>query len=200
MSKYRRDTLRNRSALFDALKDLVSEGSDEITLSEVAKAAEVSQATAYRYFGSMESLLAEYRKDLIGQFADAVDNISATGVDQLRAVCDAWIDCVEKDGALLARTRSRRGYLDRLLSGSSEVTIQASVVTPALQAACRELNIAYPGPVAVLAWNQNYDPRDILDLEKNVAAIETLRHVLFENLLSMLRTWSAATSRPKPTD
>src|SRR5580698_308469 len=49
---------RTRAAIVDACRDLVRSGS-EVTMPEVAKRALVSEATAYRYFPDLASLLRE---------------------------------------------------------------------------------------------------------------------------------------------
>jgi AcrR family transcriptional regulator len=55
-----RQKSRTRKALLDAAAELVRQGR-EPTVAEVAEVGEVSRATAYRYFPSQESLLAEMR-------------------------------------------------------------------------------------------------------------------------------------------
>ena len=49
---------RTRRAIVDACRELVRTGS-EVTMPEVARRALVSEATAYRYFPDLTSLLAE---------------------------------------------------------------------------------------------------------------------------------------------
>ena len=58
-TRYRQKN-RTRKALLDAAAELVRQGR-EPTVAEVAEVGEVSRATAYRYFPSQESLLAEMR-------------------------------------------------------------------------------------------------------------------------------------------
>ena len=60
MTEGRRDRqkLRTRRALLAAAARFLSEGRQP-TVAEVAEAAEISRATAYRYFPTQDSLLAE---------------------------------------------------------------------------------------------------------------------------------------------
>ncbi len=58
-TRYRQKN-RTRKALLDAAAELVRQGR-EPTVAEVAEVGEVSRATAYRYFPSQESLLADMR-------------------------------------------------------------------------------------------------------------------------------------------
>jgi len=55
---------RTRSAIVDAARELITSGAD-ITMAGVAKAALVSEATAYRYFPDLVSLLSEAMVDAL---------------------------------------------------------------------------------------------------------------------------------------
>ena len=57
---------RTRRAIIDAATELVRTGSD-VTMPEVAKLALVSEATAYRYFPDLESLLDETLEGHVAQ-------------------------------------------------------------------------------------------------------------------------------------
>ncbi|MGO2034990.1 MAG: TetR/AcrR family transcriptional regulator [Brevibacterium sp.] len=190
MHRYRSDTLRNRIALFDALESMLSAGPREITLTEVAAEAQVSPATAYRYFGSMDGLVVAYRERVSVEFREEREKLDDSGIELLRATCDLWLSTVWTRGGALSQVRSRVGYLKRLLAGSEDLVAQEAAVGPAIRSACEELGITYPGPVAIFAWSQIYDPRDILDLRENVAAEVELRQVLFESFLAALQRWS----------
>lgn len=189
MPKYRSDTLRNRLALFTALETMLSDGPKEITLSEVAEMAQVSQATAYRYFGSMDGLVVAYRERVSLEFKEEREKLPGTGVDLLRSTCDLWLAIVWTRGGALSQMRSRVGYLKRLLAGSEDLIAQEAAVGPPIRSACVELGIEYPGAVAVFAWSQIYDPRDVLDLRENVGGEVDLQRLLFTVFLETLRQW-----------
>src|SRR5438128_1795854 len=55
---------RTRTAIVDATRDLITGGAD-ITMAAVAKAAAVSEATAYRYFPDLVTLLREAMVDSV---------------------------------------------------------------------------------------------------------------------------------------
>src|SRR5438270_13776614 len=67
--------LRTRAALLDAARSLVADGI-EPTIAEVADAAQVSRATAYRYFPTQEALLVEVPLD---EAAPTVESLFAPG-------------------------------------------------------------------------------------------------------------------------
>lgn len=63
---------RTRGAIVRAARDLVGSG-DEITMAAVAKAALVSEATAYRYFPDLPSLLQEVFNEIWPSPAEAME-------------------------------------------------------------------------------------------------------------------------------
>lgn len=198
MRSYRSDTLRNRLALFAALEKILSDGPQEITLTEIATAAQVSPATAYRYFGSMEGLVVAYRERVSLEFKEERETLAGSGVELLRDTCDLWLNIVWSRGGALSQVRSRVGYLKRLLAGSEDLLAQEAAVGPALRSACEELGIEYPGPVGIFAWSQIYDPRDVLDLRENVAAEVELGELLFDSFLAALYRWSGVAGDDAP--
>ncbi len=80
---------RTRRAIIDAATELVQTGSD-VTMPEVAKLALVSEATAYRYFPDLESLLRETLRDMWPSPADALKPVasSADPVERVSFACE----------------------------------------------------------------------------------------------------------------
>jgi AcrR family transcriptional regulator len=66
---------RTRSAIVDAARTLIGGGAD-LTMASVAKAALVSEATAYRYFPDLVSLLDEALLTVRPDLADALTSIA----------------------------------------------------------------------------------------------------------------------------
>src|SRR5215467_10308691 len=69
--------MRTRRAIVDACRDLVRTGA-EVTMPEVAKLALVSEATAYRYFPDLTSLLSEALEGLWPSPADALEPVAGS--------------------------------------------------------------------------------------------------------------------------
>jgi AcrR family transcriptional regulator len=106
--------LRTRNAIVRAATDLMRTGRD-ITMLEVAKAALVSEATAYRYFPDLTSLLRE-----------AMDGQMPTPAEALAAVADSD-DPVE-------RVAAATEHLLRLVhgfQGATRAMIAATITRPA---------------------------------------------------------------------
>jgi AcrR family transcriptional regulator len=101
--------LRTRNAIVQATAELSRTGR-EVTMSEVAKAALVSEATAYRYFPDLASLL---REAIAGQLPDAADGLAAV---------TGSTDPVERIAAatefLLRHVLSRQGVVRALIAAT----------------------------------------------------------------------------------
>jgi len=101
--------LRTRNAIVQAAADLSRTGR-EVTMSEVAKAALVSEATAYRYFPDLVSLL---REAIAGQLPDAAEALAPV------ADCD---DPVARVAAatefLLRHVLSRQGVVRAMIAAT----------------------------------------------------------------------------------
>jgi AcrR family transcriptional regulator len=80
---------RTRRAIIDAGRELVRTGAD-VTMPEVAKRALVSEATAYRYFPDLTSLLAETIDGLWPSLDEALAPVasSADPVERVRFACE----------------------------------------------------------------------------------------------------------------
>jgi AcrR family transcriptional regulator len=100
---------RTRRAIVDACRELVRTGSD-VTMPEVARRALVSEATAYRYFPDLTSLLAETIDDLWPSPAEALAPVasSADPVERVRFACEF----------LLRGVLSYQGAVRAMISGT----------------------------------------------------------------------------------
>src|SRR2546429_2918387 len=100
---------RTRRAIVDACRELVRTGSD-VTMPEVARRALVSEATAYRYFPDLTSLLAETIDGLWPSPAEALGPVasSADPVERVRFACEF----------LLRGVLSYQGAVRAMISGT----------------------------------------------------------------------------------
>lgn len=100
---------RTRRAIVDACRDLVQTGA-EVTMPEVARRALVSEATAYRYFPDLTSLLAETIDGLWPRPAEALAPVasSADPVERVRFACEF----------LLRGVLSYQGAVRAMISGT----------------------------------------------------------------------------------
>jgi len=101
--------LRTRTAIVQAAAELSWTGRD-ITMPEVARAALVSEATAYRYFPDLASLLQEA---IAGQLPDAADALAAVADSD-----DPVIRMAAATEFLLRHILSRQGVVRALIAAT----------------------------------------------------------------------------------
>src|SRR5580693_244162 len=106
--------IRTRQAIIDACRDLVRTGSD-VTMPEVAKRALVSEATAYRYFPDLVSLLGETIDGLWPSPAEALEPVASSRdpVERVRFACEfllrGVLSCQGAVRAMISGTITRPG-------------------------------------------------------------------------------------------
>ena len=165
----RSDTQRNRRQLVKAAGQLFASRRGPINMADVAKHAEISTATAYRHFASVEDILAEYRFGVGEKLRDySLKQQELSGVELLTAVSRKWVDLVTRHGGAMLYTRSGEGYLARLRTGAFYLTVQADALERPLREAVEELGLPAIGDEAMFLWNILFDPREILDLINTV--------------------------------
>ena len=91
---------KTRNEILDAAWDLLCERGADVSVSEIAKAVNVSRQTIYLHFGSRGGMLVELvrRADERFEIKEAFDNALAieTPRARLRASLEAWFDFVPK--------------------------------------------------------------------------------------------------------
>ena len=128
-----------RSARVNA--DLVAAEGPNVRMSDVAERAEVSLATAYRHFSSVDEALVQYRMDAgLKLYAHSVSS-EARGLELLKDVSDYWITLVLCHGRVMVTTRSREGFLKRLRSGARYLTVAADALDEPIRQAAAELGL-----------------------------------------------------------
>lgn len=164
----RSDTQRNRRQLVRAAGQLFASKRGQVSMTDIAKQAEISTATAYRHFASVDEILAEFRFGVGEKLRDFSLKQEASGVALLEAVSRKWVELVVRHGGAMLYTRSGEGYLARLRQGAFYITVQADALERPLREACDELGLQPLGDEAMFLWNILFDPREILDLINTV--------------------------------
>ena len=164
----RSDTQRNRRQLIQAAGQLFATRRGPISMTDIAKHAEISSATAYRHFASVEEVLAEYRFGVGEKLRDYSLKQESSGLELLALVSRKWVDLVVRHGGAMLHTRSGEGYLARLRQGTFYLTVQAEALERPLRESCEELGLEPLGDEAMFLWNILFDPREILDLINTV--------------------------------
>lgn len=192
----RSDTERNRRRLIRAAAHLVSRRGTAVKMVDVAERAEVSTATAYRHFSSVDEVLAEFRFDVGTRLLEFSRKNESHGIALLESVSREWVRLVVKHGGAMVVTRSGEGYLARLRSGARYLTVQADALKTPIAEAAAELGIPDPGDEGLFLWNILFDPREIFDLLHTVGLTEDLAaHKLVSAFMGAMRGWSNVTPR-----
>ncbi len=138
---------------------------DAFSLSEVAAAAGVSTATAYRHFDSADHVAYSF----VAGFLDDVEQrtvstrLSDEPVGRMHQLCRIWVDAVLDWGPALAHLRSPEGFLTRRRRGEPQVTRSLRHIEPALAALLPQGASAADLTYAVAVWNALADPREVLE-------------------------------------
>lgn len=164
----RSDQERNRRRIVKAAVYLVARKGTAVRMVDVAERADVSTATAYRHFASVDDVLAEFRDDVGKQLLDFSRSCDAHGVALLDAVSQEWVRLVIKNGAAMIHSRSDEGYLARLRAGTAYLSAQAEALGTPIAEAGAELGLPDLADEGLFLWNVLFDPREIHDLLSTV--------------------------------
>lgn len=187
----RSDQERNRRRIVKAAVYLVARKGTAVRMADVAERAEISTATAYRHFASVDEVLAEFRDDVGRQLLDYSKKCDEHGVALLEAVSQEWVRLVIKNGAAMIHSRSDEGYLKRLRAGTDYLSAQAEAVGKPVAEAGTELGIPDIGDEGLFLWNVLFDPREIHDLLDTVGLTgPEIGRRLVSALTGAMRGWA----------
>ncbi|PXY18975.1 TetR/AcrR family transcriptional regulator [Prauserella muralis] len=190
--KLRSDTRRNRRRLLEAVGELAREAPDELTMQAVASRAEIGPATAYRYYSSMEEVLAAYVLSVVEELRDFSATSTAEGRPLFDAVVDKWMDLLSEHGPALVQLRSRRGYLERLHNGNKIIAAMRDAWSRPVRGLLDDIGL--PEDLieyALFLNNMIFDPREVEDLlqETPLSRREVITR-LTEAYCGALRGWA----------
>jgi AcrR family transcriptional regulator len=162
----RSDTRRNRRRLLEAAATLVREDPQAITLVAVAARAEISVATTYRYFSSLDELLAALMQAVLNDFVDFGDSCADVGEGMFDLLLGRWVELmVGAEGPVMVQLRSRAGFLQRLHDGDPVIAAMAHAWRPAVISLLASSGAGEDQlPQALMLLNVLIDPREILDM------------------------------------
>jgi AcrR family transcriptional regulator len=188
----RSDTERNRRRLVKAAAFLTTRHGSAVKMADVAERAEVSTATAYRHFSSVDEILAEYRFEVGMRLLEFSHRCELTGIEFLSAVSGEWVRLVVIHGGAMIHTRSDQGYLARLRSGAPYLTVQADALARPIAEAAKAMGVEDPGDEGMFLWNILFDPREVFDLLNTVGLSESQTTTkLVAAFCGALREWNA---------
>ena len=160
----------------------------------VASRAEIGPATAYRYYSSMDDVLAAYVLSVVEELRDFSASSTAQGRPLFDAVVNKWVDLLAQHGPALVQLRSRRGYLERLHDGNEIIAAMRDAWSGPVLGLLDDIGL----PEGMLEYalflsNMIFDPREIQDLfrETPLSRQEVITR-LAEAFRGALQGWARA--------
>lgn len=172
-----RQKLRTRAALLSAARELVAQGRSP-TVTEVAEAATVARATAYRYFPTQEALLAEIPLDEDAPTVKSLFGSEAPADPEDRAalVQNALYDLARDHEAgfrVFLRgsiTRALEASGSDPLRGARRATLLAAALEPLSDELSEDEVVRLGNALAILVGVESMIVlRDVLDLDHDEA-------------------------------
>lgn len=161
----RRDAVRNRKRLLDAVGEVLRMQPDTLGIPAVADRAGLSVATAYRYFPSLEDLLTGYMRAVATELRDYSHDCPKTGTALFEDVATHWARQLRIHGPAMAELRSHRGFLRRLVDNEELTGIVRDAWERPIRGVLRQLGISDDHfNHALFLYNTLFDPREVLDL------------------------------------
>lgn len=192
----RSDQQQNNQRLIQAAALLFTRSEGSISLADVAKEANVSIATAYRHFESVDDILTTYRREIGHRFRDFSKAQKSGGFVLLEDVSAFWVKLVLDHGAALVHRRSHRGFLARYLQHEEYMSGQIEALDRPLREMTLLLGIdAVPGvhDEAAFLWNILFDPREIFDLHSTLdLSSDQISRRLVHAFRGALSGWTSA--------
>lgn len=189
----RRDALRNRRKLLDALGQVLSTDPGALSMPAVADTAGLSVATAYRYFNSLDELLSSYTRDLVVDLRNYSHDCPRSGPALFEAVATHWVQQLRVHGPAMIQMRSRTGFLRRLRDNDEMVLAVRDAWERPIRGVMRHLDIPDEHfNHALFLYNALFDPRDILDLIDNGLTEDETVQRLVAAFCGTLQGWAQA--------
>jgi AcrR family transcriptional regulator len=188
------DSRDTRARLIAAAGELAQgTGVPPTRLADIAEAAAISTATAYRHFASAEEVALAHVLQLphmaIDRFRSRQQSVHDSDATQ-RFVDwnDAWVHACIVFGPSAAALRSPEGFLARRRRGEPSIALVCAHVEPLLNELVNVKRIS-SAVEALIVWNAISDPREVLDM-KNTLRWSRPRIVGFITETTIARTGS----------
>ena len=165
---YRRTTQRTQRRLLNAAGELLRLDPSHATMPAIAERADLSIATAYRYFPTLEELHSAYLHSVAVNLRDFSLGCSLHGTKLFEEVAYRWVRLLRTYGKAMIQVRSREGFLSRLHAGDPVITTIRETWERPIREVMRELGLDEEHfDYALMVYNALFDPREIGDLMEN---------------------------------
>ncbi|MBF6170472.1 TetR family transcriptional regulator [Nocardia blacklockiae] len=178
----RSDAQRSRLLLIDAVQNLLRSGRVGFSIPELAAAAGVGVATAYRHFPTPHDAMQAFHHRAIEQLIAALAAVDP-GLEPVRRFhrcCATWVEQATQWGPAVRYVRSSKGFVERLADGDDSITALYDHLADVLDALARAGNTTeHDLTYAVLLWITIFDERVVYDLteHRHWSAAEVTDHL-----------------------
>ncbi len=166
----RSDAQRSRVLLVDAVRSLLQDGRVGFSIPELAAAAGVGVATAYRHFPTPQDAMQAFHRRALEQLITALTAVDAgpDPVSRFHRCCRTWVEQAMQWGPGVRYVRSSKGFVERLADGDESITALHDILTDVLNSLAREGKSAEDDlSYAVLLWITIFDERVVYDLTEH---------------------------------
>lgn len=162
----RKDALATRRQLLEAVGRLLEHRGIDFNLSDVAREAGCSTATAYRHFDDKADALAQVIETFSSSVFDQAEHLSGLDPRQrLEGLCRLWVETAIEWGPAAVYLRSPLGVLQRFRSGNPLLVRVMAVTTEILDALVASGDLPQQDTeYASFVWITLFDERNIVDL------------------------------------
>lgn len=161
----RSDIRRNRAGLLRAVRELVADDPDHLSMKDVAARAELSTATAYRYFPSVGDLIHAYREAVINELLEYRKSLTSHGTQLFEQIARERGRKNLEHGRTISRLRSHVGFLSRMDQDDPLITLTREVWEDPVREVIEEFGLpADRLPYGLFLCNLFFDAREYLDL------------------------------------
>ncbi|WP_225727587.1 MULTISPECIES: TetR/AcrR family transcriptional regulator [unclassified Nocardia] len=166
-AKTRSDAQRSIAMLIDAVGGLLESGRLGFSVPELAGAAGVGVATAYRHFPTPLDAMQAFHRRAIEQLVAALGAIdpAAEPTARFHDFCRVWVAEAMRWGPAVRHIRSNKGFIERLDAGDESITALHDILADVLGSLVAQDEAAsFEATYAVLLWITVFDERVIYDL------------------------------------
>ncbi|WP_223878279.1 TetR/AcrR family transcriptional regulator [Microbacterium radiodurans] len=192
----RSDTRRNIRLLLNAVAEEIEENPTGLSMQSAAARAGIGTATAYRYFSTLDDLVAAYVLEVFEELKTFSHDATESGAELFNVVLREWVDVVLRNGQAMVHLRSRSGFLQRLDAGNPVIDRSREIWERPLASLLDDMD----EPATDLRWamflaNILSDPREILDLHRAAGlSVDEICASLDGAIRGAIAGWSTVTS------
>ena len=176
--------------MLEATRELYMDQPASVGMEDIAARAEVSTATVYRHFSSLDDLVTATVYEIVCGFRDYSLGQSETGEDLMHRIMVHWVGVVKEDGAVLIQLRSRRGFLERVDDCDPVITATVEAWSRPIREFLGDELSDFDLIRAIMFLNQIIDPREIRDLiEFGVRSSDKISRVVTDTFRAGILPW-----------